>query len=256
MELGDDNLKQAVAGKTVNLDTPFGVSIPITYHANGLMSGKAGVLEYFLGAEADRGKWWVANGKLCQKWFKWLDAQPSCMQLKRDGDKILWRRDDGLSGTATIVAGLPLGAEGAPRGLGGPIQGPPPGPSLASDEPSEKPAKSVSASAGALLPIIHRAPKAAAPKPVATISPPLLQVEEPMPDWPKPTVEPMAQRQDVVAIGLGNSWCRSTTSADETPQLALVARLAFAGQSEAPLNACLAPEPPLQNLARMSIDAR
>ena len=64
-------------------------SIPITYHGNGLMSGKAGVLEYFLGAEADRGKWWVANGKLCQKWFKWLDAQPSCMQLKQDGDKIL-----------------------------------------------------------------------------------------------------------------------------------------------------------------------
>src|SRR4026208_2247363 len=92
--LGDETLKQAIAGKTVHLDTPLGVAIPIAYHGNGLMSGKAGVLEYFLGAEADRGRWWVADGKLCQKWFKWLDAQPSCMRLRQDGSKIFWRRDD------------------------------------------------------------------------------------------------------------------------------------------------------------------
>ena len=24
---------------------------------------------------------------LVQKWFKWLDAEPSCMQLKQDGNK-------------------------------------------------------------------------------------------------------------------------------------------------------------------------
>ena len=111
VDLGDEGLKQTVTGKTVHLDTPFGVAIPITYHGNGLMSGKAGVLEYFLGAQADRGRWWVANGKLCQKWFKWLDAEPSCMQLKQDGNKILWRRDDGLSGTATIASALPPGTE-------------------------------------------------------------------------------------------------------------------------------------------------
>src|SRR5262249_58699542 len=109
-----------VAGKTVHLDTPFGVAIPITYHGNGLMSGKAGVLEYFLGAQVDRGRWWISDGQLCQKWFKWLEAQPSCMRLKQDGNKILWRRDDGLSGTATIASGLPPGAESPPRGVGGP----------------------------------------------------------------------------------------------------------------------------------------
>src|SRR5262249_61015129 len=113
-----------VAGKTVHLDTPLGVAIPITYHANGLMSGKAGVLEYFLGAQVDRGRWWVSGGKLCQKWFKWLDAQPSCMRLKQDGDKIIWRRDDGLSGTATIASGFALSAEAAPRGVGGPRDAP------------------------------------------------------------------------------------------------------------------------------------
>jgi hypothetical protein len=120
--LGGDAAQRAVVGKTVHLDTPLGVAIPITYHANGIMSGKAGVLEYFLGAEADRGRWWIAHGKLCQKWFKWLDAQPSFMRLQQDGNKIFWRRDDGVSGTAHIVAGLPLGAESAPRALGGPIR--------------------------------------------------------------------------------------------------------------------------------------
>jgi hypothetical protein len=120
--LSGDTLQRAVAGKTVHLDTPLGVAIPITYHANGITSGKAGVLEYFLGAEADRGRWWIADGKLCQKWFKWLDAQPSCMRLQQDSNKIFWRRDDGVSGTAHIVAGLPFGAESAPRALGGPIR--------------------------------------------------------------------------------------------------------------------------------------
>ena len=136
--LGDETLKQAVAGKTVHLDTPFGVAIPIAYHGNGLMSGKAGVLEYFLGAEADRGRWWVADGKLCQKWFKWLDAQPSCMRLRQDGSKIFWRRDDGVSGTATIATSLPPGAEAGPRGLGGPAQTRHLGHSLMATEPPER----------------------------------------------------------------------------------------------------------------------
>src|SRR5262249_30216694 len=65
VELGGENLQATVAGKTVHLNTPFGVAIPITYHGNGLMSGKAGILEYFLGAQADRGRWWVSDGKLC-----------------------------------------------------------------------------------------------------------------------------------------------------------------------------------------------
>src|SRR5262249_37480761 len=118
--LGEETLRPALTGKTVSIDTPYGVAIPVTYHGNGLMSGKAGILEYFLGAEADRGRWWVADGKLCQKWVKWLDARRSCMRLWRDGDKIFWRRDDGLSGTATIAPGLALGADAAPRGLGVP----------------------------------------------------------------------------------------------------------------------------------------
>jgi len=120
--LQGEALKQTLVDKTVQLDTPFGVAIPITFYKNGLMSGKAGVLEYFLGAGVDRGRWWVADGKLCQKWFKWLDAQPSCMQVQRDGQRIFWQRDDGVSGTATIAISLPPGAERPPQGLGGPAE--------------------------------------------------------------------------------------------------------------------------------------
>jgi hypothetical protein len=120
--LQGEALKQTLVDKTVHLDTPFGVAIPITFYKNGLMSGKAGMLEYFLGAGVDRGRWWVADGKLCQKWFKWLDAQPSCMQVQRDGQRIFWQRDDGVSGTATIAISLPPGAEGPPQGLGGPAE--------------------------------------------------------------------------------------------------------------------------------------
>ena len=184
VDLGDEGLKQTVTGKTVHLDTPFGVAIPITYHGNGLMSGKAGVLEYFLGAQADRGRWWVANGKLCQKWFKWLDAEPSCMQLKQEGNKILWRRDDGLSGTATIASALPPGAQQGPNALGGPVPSPKLGQSLVA---TERPEAMATASAVAFPAEVHRAPKPTPPRPVpvparsALLSPPGGMSAEPRP---------------------------------------------------------------------------
>ncbi|HJU30356.1 MAG TPA: hypothetical protein VJ740_02840, partial [Hyphomicrobiaceae bacterium] len=120
--LDDDALKHLLPGKTVHLDTPLGVSIPITYHANGLMSGRAGMLSYILGADNDRGRWWVEHGKLCQKWFKWLDAKPNCMRVRLDGPKVYWQADDGTDGTATVTAGLAAGAAAPPRGLGGPAR--------------------------------------------------------------------------------------------------------------------------------------
>jgi hypothetical protein len=120
--LDDEKLKQVLPGKTVHLDTPLGVSIPITYHANGLMSGKAGMLSYILGADNDRGRWWIEHGKLCQKWFKWLDAKPNCMRVHLDGPKVYWQADDGMNGTATITTGLAAGADAPPRGLGGPAR--------------------------------------------------------------------------------------------------------------------------------------
>ena len=117
--LTSDAIKEAVTGKTVNLDTPLGTPITIVYKDNGLLSGTAGAaLSIYLGASSDRGRWWVADGKLCQKFFKWLEGETSCLRIQQNGSRIAWTRDDGKRGTATIMA------SGPPRpqptyGLGG-----------------------------------------------------------------------------------------------------------------------------------------
>jgi hypothetical protein len=244
--LGDETLRPTVVGKTIRIDTPFGVVIPITYHGNGLMSGKAGELEYFLGAEADRGRWWVASGKLCQKWFKWLDAQPSCMRLMRDGDRIFWRRDDGLSGTATIASSLPPGADAPPNGLGGPVRPEDRDGSPSATEPAE-----VAAAAGR----IDGELKASAPG--AEI------VEIPWRSAADGRLEMLAQRSP--PLSQDDRWCRVDPPADENsgdhslvlPDLVTVARLAYAqGEQPPPASSCFAAEPALQYLATLGIELR
>jgi hypothetical protein len=253
--LEDQTLKSALAGKTVHLDTPFGVGIPITYHGNGLMSGRAGLLEYILGAETDRGRWWVADGKLCQKWFKWLDAQPSCMRLQRDGNKIFWRRDDGLSGTATIAAGLPPGADAAPQGLGGPVQRADlaRAPNLA--EQGKAVTVAMTSAAG-----VHHKVRAAPPRAVEVAHAPQPSDEDG--GAGSATRARLSLLTGPVArAGEDDRWCQgdlaATPSSDAAPDLVKVARLAYA-QSAAlpPTNACLAAEPALQYLARRSVDMR
>ena len=225
--LGGDMLQRAVAGKTVHLDTPLGVAIPITYHANGTMSGKAGVLEYFLGAEADRGRWWIADGKLCQKWFKWLDAQPSCMRLQQDRDRIFWRRDDGVTGTARIVAGLPLGAESAPRALGGPI------PALPRATES---AKGVTKAA---LP-------AAKPSASSTKGP-----EHHWPAPPKHEMEASAPARVHVESDGSVGWCRSANDHTKVAAHTIAIQVAAGAGLRGPTNACFAVRPALQDIARL-----
>ena len=264
VELSEENLKAMVAGKTVQLDTPFGVAIPITYHGNGLMSGKAGVLEYFLGAQVDRGRWWVSDGKLCQKWFKWLDAQPSCMRLKRDGDKIIWRRDDGLSGTATIASGLALGAEAAPRGVGGPRPAP---------EFSDRRAAAIAAADE--MPAKITSPP---PAPRRVIKTAAAHMDHGMGSGPPHAASLVAEASRAshgersaalaqpMSPGSPDRWCHAFRAkevgaeearGDATPELVRVARLAYGDATPAlPSNACLAEEPPLQNLARGGIAAR
>jgi hypothetical protein len=247
VDLGDETLKQAIVGKTVHINTPFGVAIPITYHGNGLMSGKAGVLEYLLGAEADRGRWWVAGGKLCQKWFKWLDAQPSCMRLARDGNRIFWRRDDGMSGTATIAAALAPGADAPPRGLGGPVQ------------PLDRDGSPATADP----------PKLAGPttrtdgeREAATARGERRQkgsgVVEGQHSSADGRLEMLTAQSP--AITQDDHWCHGDLPADNSPQLpdlVTVGRLAYArGEQPPPASACFATEPVLQYLATLGIEAR
>jgi hypothetical protein len=124
--LDNEALRSAVAGTTVHLHTSIGISVPITYHENGTLDGQAGKLSWYLGAATDKGRWWVANGKLCQRWDVWLKRETQCMRIRNLGNKVYWDRDDGENGTATIVARAagPVSRQVAlatPRaGLGGP----------------------------------------------------------------------------------------------------------------------------------------
>jgi hypothetical protein len=261
--LGDDSLKQALAGKTIQLDTPLGVAIPIVFQPNGLMSGKAGVLTYFLGAESDRGRWWVSDGKLCQKWFKWLDAQPNCMRLAKEGHRLFWRRDDGLSGTATIEASLPPGADRAPQGLGGPVDAPEPRPTPVTTQAS---VAVTPASAHIPTPSLVPAPKPVFAKAAALVPP----------ARSRPTVHSDDQREggherqmlvvtsNVTLAEQDYRWCETSDAvgaasalSDVSPNLAFVARLGYTDAEMPPsASACLTAEPALRHIAKFGIDAR
>lgn len=117
--LSDDALKAAVSGKTVRIDTPIGFPITVNYGANGLMTGSVGTaLAAYLGSDRDRGRWQIRDGKLCQKWFKWLDADTTCLSIQQDGLKIFWRSDQGKTGTAMIEPGPPELSGAVASGLG------------------------------------------------------------------------------------------------------------------------------------------
>jgi hypothetical protein len=102
--LAGDELRQAISGKTVYLNVS-GFELPIVYSANGRMKGTMGTVaaSFSTGNGAsDRGKWWVENDQLCQKWNSWMDGQTYCYKLTRNGSNVTWVRNDGRSGTARI----------------------------------------------------------------------------------------------------------------------------------------------------------
>ncbi len=101
--LTNQAIKDTVTGSVMHLDTPVGTKLPVRYADDGLISGEAGDLASYLGAASDRGRWWVEKNRLCHKWFKWFDAEVQCLQLRQDGQRIFWTRDDGKTGTATIA---------------------------------------------------------------------------------------------------------------------------------------------------------
>ena len=95
-------LKEMLPGALLEFDTPLRTTIPVRFSKDGLVSGKAGVLASVLGAERDRGRWWVENDRLCVKWFRWFEAKRRCVDVRQDGDRLYWRGED-RDGTAVII---------------------------------------------------------------------------------------------------------------------------------------------------------
>jgi hypothetical protein len=102
--LTDDQLREAIAGKTIYLSIS-GIELPIHYKPNGRMSGSMGRLTAAFSrgdGSRDSGRWWVEANQLCQRWTSWLDGQANCYKITREGNLITWVRQDGASGTARI----------------------------------------------------------------------------------------------------------------------------------------------------------
>ena len=103
VKLSSDAIKITIAGSRLELDTPLGMTVSVRFNRDGFMSGDAKELASLLGASKDRGRWWVASDQLCYKWFRWFDAEPRCLAIRQEAKRLFWQRDDGESGTATIM---------------------------------------------------------------------------------------------------------------------------------------------------------
>jgi hypothetical protein len=101
-EMNGEALRKALTGKTINISTPLG-GLPVSFRADGTMSGTAGSLASYTGSERDRGRWWIVADQLCQRWNTWLGGQSYCFRLRQHGRTVHWTRNDGLSGVATIT---------------------------------------------------------------------------------------------------------------------------------------------------------
>jgi hypothetical protein len=105
MPLSELELRRAVSGKIIYIATPIGAEVPISYRPNGTMIGRGLTAYAALAGEmatSDRGRWWIANGQLCQRWTRWLDGRTHCFRLTRNGETVHWQRNDGRVGTARI----------------------------------------------------------------------------------------------------------------------------------------------------------
>jgi hypothetical protein len=102
--LSGDALRKTVSGKTVFLKIS-GFELPIQYSSGGTMKGSMGTVAAALSrgdGSSDRGKWWIADDQLCQKWSSWMEGNTYCYKLSQNGNAVRWVRNDGRSGTARI----------------------------------------------------------------------------------------------------------------------------------------------------------
>lgn len=105
VRLSDQAIKDTVSGSILHIDTPLGTKLPVRYSEDGQVTGRAGgMVANYLGARADNGRWWVSKNRLCHKWQRWFEGKLQCLRLRKAGRRLLWRRDDGKTGTATIAS--------------------------------------------------------------------------------------------------------------------------------------------------------
>jgi hypothetical protein len=98
-------LRSAVSGKTIYIQTVIGAEIPIRYRPNGTMNGVSSTRLAALAGEevnVDNGRWWVRRAELCQQWSKWSNGRAHSYKLRAAGKTVHWSRNDGETGTARL----------------------------------------------------------------------------------------------------------------------------------------------------------
>lgn len=92
-----------IIGKKVVLNTSYG-EMPLRYNSDKTVIGdgsNTGLVRFF--APKEQGTWWVSENKLCQSWPTWYEGKAYCFTIEKTGaNSIIWTRDDGYTGTATI----------------------------------------------------------------------------------------------------------------------------------------------------------
>ena len=102
--LGSENAKHVLTDSSILIPTPLGGGFRINYGRGGRLSGSSGIFSLNSAwGSSDRGKWWVRNGQVCQKWNTWYKGKPYCFKLRLDGKTVYWTRNDGLSGKAELL---------------------------------------------------------------------------------------------------------------------------------------------------------
>jgi hypothetical protein len=102
-QLAGEEIQNAVAGKTVFIDTPLG-EVPVRYSKNGVVSARTELaLMDGESSPVDHGRWWVSESKLCLQWRNWQGGKAHCFTMHRLSPTVVrWRRDDGKSGIARL----------------------------------------------------------------------------------------------------------------------------------------------------------
>ena len=78
--LAGDNLRETIGGRTVVMQA-MGASMPITYRANGTMTGRMqGYVAAMAGESkaSDSGKWWIKGGQLYAYFPEEVSVSPEC----------------------------------------------------------------------------------------------------------------------------------------------------------------------------------
>jgi hypothetical protein len=106
--LSGQEIRDLVAGATVEIDAPLGFKVPLRYTRDGHVFGEASTaLALILGAASDTGRWWVEPDQICHKWKIWFNAYPQCFRMTKEGQTYYWRTFDDKTGTAAIVVPAP-----------------------------------------------------------------------------------------------------------------------------------------------------